>query len=275
VTGFFAGLTYPFRGMVFVYLRHPGLVRLWIVPILITALVLAGILWGVWEYHDRWVATVWDEPAEPGFWGDVARFFHSALEVVVAIVAMVLGFFLAYLISSAIAAPFNSRLSEEVERLDNGRTGPPFQLWREVRLVLRGLALLTLMVSITLFLTVASWVSGAVFAPAGIVLSVVGYGVSALHAAIDAMDYTAERRGARFWYSYGFVCRHFRPSLGFGTGAFILVFVPFINLLLLPGVVAGGTLLYLDLESREAHARASARGEESESGGGRVVEAGS
>jgi len=38
------------------------------------------------------------------------------------------------------------------------------------------------------------------------------------------------------------------PMFGFGTGVWLFLFIPFLNLFFMPAAVAGGTLLYLDLE---------------------------
>ena len=35
---------------------------------------------------------------------------------------------------------------------------------------------------------------------------------------------------------------------GFGTGVWLFLFIPLVNLLFMPAAVAGGTLLFLDLE---------------------------
>jgi uncharacterized protein involved in cysteine biosynthesis len=256
--GYWRGLTYPFKGAKFVYLKHFELFRIWIWPIALTLFLFAVSLLVVWQYHDAAVNLIWDEPTGDDFWSDVASFFHGFVEILVALLGFLLAFVLALFATSLVAAPFNSRLSEEVEHLATGREGPKFKLWNEIKLFFRSALLLILMLAVTVGLTVASWIGGLVFAPLGIVLTVLGYIASALHASVDAMDYTAERRGRAFWFTYAYVFEHFLPCLGFGTGAFLMLFVPFLNLFFLPAIVGGGTLLYLDLEVEDAR-KAAAR----------------
>lgn len=252
VVGYWRGLTYPFRGAKFVYFTHFELFRIWVWPIALTLFLLLLSLLVVWQYHDAAVNLVWDEPTGDDFWADVASFFHGFVEILVAILGFVFAFVVALVATSIVAAPFNSRLSEEVEELTTGRKGSKFDLWSEIKLVLRSALLLTLMLVVTVGLSVGSWIGGLVFAPLGILLTILGYVASALHASVDAMDYTAERRGRPFWFTYLYVFEHFLPCLGFGTGAFIMLFVPFLNLFFLPAIVGGGTLLYLDLEAQDS-----------------------
>lgn len=250
--GYWRGITYPFKGARFVYFKHFELFRFWVWPIALTLFLFVLSLMLVWQYHDGLVNLVWDEPTGDGFWAGVASFFHGFVEVLVFLFGFVLAFVIALFATSLFAAPFNSRLSEEVEELATGRPGPKFELWNEIKLFFRSALLLVMMLTVTVALTIGSWVGGMVFAPLGILLTILGYIASALHASVDAMDYTAERRGRPFWHTYVYVFEHFLPCLGFGTGAFVMLFIPFLNLFLLPAVVGGGTLFYLDLEAQDA-----------------------
>ena len=66
--------------------------------------------------------------------------------------------------------------------------------------------------------------------------------------ALDYVDWPASRHDRGVRYRFGMLRRHTSAMLGFGTGVWVLLFVPFVNLFLMPGAVAGGTLLFLDLE---------------------------
>src|SRR5690242_14688015 len=89
IPAFLAGVRYPFRGARFVYLQHPGLVRYWIFPILITLGALVAVSTVVFLQHDAWVEAIWASPAGDGFWDSVLRGLHAVVEVLVAVVLLV------------------------------------------------------------------------------------------------------------------------------------------------------------------------------------------
>jgi len=62
------------------------------------------------------------------------------------------------------------------------------------------------------------------------------------------VDWPAARRDATLGDRVETVKKHVRPLVGLGIGVWFLVHVPFVNLLFMPAAVAGGTLLFLDLD---------------------------
>src|SRR5688500_4144223 len=76
VVGFGRGLTYPFRGFHFVFIKHPSLVRFWIFPIVITIGLLIASTVGAWMIHDDALNWIWSEPSGEGFWSTVALVTH-------------------------------------------------------------------------------------------------------------------------------------------------------------------------------------------------------
>lgn len=249
VVGFWRGLTYPFKGAKLVYLKHPELVRFWAPPIFITMLVLAFIAWGGWAAHEPLVNWIWSDPTDPGFWGDVARFFHSVVEILVLIVMWLAGAALVVGLTNVLAAPFNDLLSEEVEHLVTGAKGPEFSLKvilrdtvRSVRLELTKLIIYLLVMGPTFLLSLLLPAIGQV------IYSIFGFLFTAMYFAMDFIDWPASRRNQGVRFRFGLMGKHFLPMLGFGTGVWLLLFIPLVNLLFMPAAVAGGTLLYLDLE---------------------------
>lgn len=249
VVGYWRGLTYPFKGARFVYLQHPGLVRYWILPILITLLAIAGMLYGVYQLHDDVVGWIWDEPSGDGFWAGVVRFFHGALEILVAIGMLLLGFVAVVFLTSAIAAPFNDLLSEEVERIVTGQGGPPFRLSATIRGILRTIVIASVFGVTSLVLELGSCCLPAI---GQAICSALLFVIGAISFSVDFLDYPSGRRDEGLGRQLGRVRRHFLAMFGFGTGVWLFLFVPIVNLLFMPAAVAGGTLLYLDLRSEEA-----------------------
>jgi len=81
-----------------------------------------------------------------------------------------------------------------------------------------------------------------------ILYTIFGFVFTAMYWSIDYVDWPASRQNKGVGYRFGMATKHFLPMFGYGTGVWLFLFVPFVNLLFMPAAVAGGTLLYLDLE---------------------------
>lgn len=248
-SGFWDGFRYPFRGLRFVYVEHRGLARYWAVPLLLTCAALAVVVYGSLELHGPLTDAMWAAPTGEGFWAATGRFFHAALSFVIGVLLSVVGFVLVVALTTVIAAPFNDALSEEVERLRTGKTGPPFRLGALLRDVGRTVALEVLKLGLyaavmgPLFL-----VSLAVPVVGPVVYSVFSFLFTAYYFALDYVDWPVARRGLGLRYRRALLSRRRSTFLGFGTGVWLFLLIPLVNLLFMPAAVAGGTLLYLDIE---------------------------
>jgi CysZ protein len=255
--GYFRGLTYPFRGAKLVYLSHPGLVRYWMFPILITLTVIAGVFAGVWHYHDAAVELVWTEPTGESFWDSVLRFLHGFVELLVALLGFVLGLVLVSFLAPIFAAPFNDALSEEVELIAAGRKGPPFSLAAVARDSVRTIVLEIAKLGLWALVMIPLFVVSLVVPVVGqIIYAIFGFFFTAAYFSIDYVDWPACRRNRGIAYRFSMLKDHFLPMLGFGTGVWLFLFVPLVNLFFMPAAVAGGTLLFLDLEGEAGRAAA-------------------
>ncbi len=194
---------------------------------------------------------IWEDPTGDGFWDSAGRVAHGFLELIAFLMLLVTSFFVVLGLSTVLAAPFNDALSEEVEHLATGRKGPPFSWGALARDVVRTVALelvkffLWAGVMIPLFL-----MSFALPVVGQILYSVVGYLFTSLYFAIDYIDWPAARRNKALSYRSKVLTERFAACFGFGSGVFILLWVPFLNLFFMPAAVAGGTLLFLDLEGQ-------------------------
>jgi CysZ protein len=85
--------------------------------------------------------------------------------------------------------------------------------------------------------------------------TVFGFVFTATYFAVDYVDWPATRRGYGVRQRASLVRQRFVPMLGFGAGVYLFLMIPIVNLFFMPAAVAGGTLLFLDLE-RQAGAPA-------------------
>lgn len=247
--GFWRGFGYAFKGLGFVFGKHPELARIWIFPIFLTFLAFIGAVWGAWELQDDLVNLIWEDPTGDGFWDSAGRFAHGFLELIAFLMLLVTSFFAVLGLSTVLAAPFNDALSEEVEHLATGRKGPPFSWVAFIRDIVRTVALEIIKFMIWAAIMIPLFIASFGLPVFGQILySVVGYFFTSLYFAIDYIDWPAARRNKALSYRTKVLSERFAACFGFGSGVFILLWVPFLNLFFMPAAVAGGTLLFLDLE---------------------------
>jgi CysZ protein len=246
--GLFGGARYPFWGLRFVYVEHRALARYWIWPILITSLTASAVLYAVFTRHEALLDLVWTEPTTGGWLGWLARAAYAVVDVLITFLLAGVGLVASVLLGNLLAAPFNDALSEEVERLLTGRSGPPFSLRTLAADALRTVRLealkLAVYAAVMLPLLVASF-----FVPGVGQVAYTGFGFcfTALYFAIDYVDWPASRRGRGIRERLGLLRRNKAAMFGFGAGVWAFLWVPVLNLFFMPAAVAGGTKLYLDL----------------------------
>lgn len=243
------GFSYLFIGRKMLR-KYPDLSRIWRIPIVLTSLsLLASVMLSV-RYHDDLLAWIWQAPAGEG----ALITLLSALYVVVRVAAFLLTLgsllFACILLSSWFAAPFNDALSEALEARETGVPGKAFsirQLLRDLGRTLRIEAFkLLLFGSVMLPLAFGSWlIPGA----GQVAYAVFGSLFTATYLAIDYIDWPASRRGLGLRERMALFLRRPWLMLGFGTAVWLCLFVPLLNVAFMPIAVAGGTRLFLDLES--------------------------
>ncbi|MGB5812214.1 MAG: EI24 domain-containing protein [Polyangiales bacterium] len=251
--GFLSGLSYAFRGMRFVYIDHLSLARLWVVPIVITGIAIVGVFYGTANLYDdaselvwSWMPPSWSEAT--GWVATLIGILHWFIELVLGLLLVVIGLVLVVVLSSIVAAPFNDALSEAVEAMVTGHEPPPFSFRRMIGDVVRTVRLETL--KVTLYsIVVGPMFLISIFVPGvGAVVSVVAFTLTAIYLGVDYVDWPAARRGWSVSDRVAFARRKLPAVAGFGSGVWVLLFVPLVNLLFMPAAVAGGTLLFLALE---------------------------
>ena len=250
--GFVRGVSYVLRGMRFVYVQHPTLARYWVFPILITGASLAAVFYGAGSYYDDLGGALWSLFPESwneatGWVGGLLRALRGLIEFIAGVLIPLLGLVLVLVVSAVVAAPFNDALSEAVEHILTGETAPPFSLSRMVADVARTVRLELLKVMLYLAVVGPMFLASFVIPGVGQAVSLVGFALTAVYLGIDYVDWPAARRDWSVRDRLGFARRHLPAVAGFGTGVWLLLFIPLVNLLFMPAAVAGGTILFLSL----------------------------
>lgn len=255
--GFLRGVSYAFRGMRFVYFQHLGLVRYWVFPILITGAALFGVFYGAGSWYDDVAGAVWSLFPESwsdtsGWTGGLLRALRWLLGLFAGIAITLLGLIVVFLLSSIVAAPFNDALSEAVEDILTGRRAAPFSFRRMIADVVRTIRLEILKVVVYVGVIGPIFVVSFLVPGVGQLVSLAAFALTAVYLGVDYIDWPAARRDWSVGDRVAFVRRQLPAVAGFGSGVWVLLFIPLVNLLFMPAAVAGGTMLFVDLEKSPA-----------------------
>jgi CysZ protein len=241
------GFAYVLRGYA-VLRRNPGLARYWLMPMLLTGLALLSSVWLSLHYHDDLLRLLWSAPDAAASW--LLRALYAVARAFSFLSALVLLTLLCVFGSTIIAAPFNDALSEAIEEREAGRAPAPFSLVRVLRELVQALLLAALRLSLYAAIVGPLWLLSWLVPGMGQVLYLSVWLVfTAAYFALDYVDWPATRRGLSVRARFALLGAHPLRMLGFGFGVWLCLFVPLLNLLFMPLSVAGGTLLFLDLEA--------------------------
>jgi CysZ protein len=226
-----AGAWHVAAGFTFL-VRHPGLWPLAALPTFVAVgLILAGAVLGVYLLPNAEAALL----PRPGM---LPEWLELPISMLLWLATVGGAMFLGLGVALLLAAPLLDRLSRQVELRERGNAGDPGSGLRwEIAQSLRG-ALYFLAAAPGVFLL-------------GLI-PLVGPPLSLLWAAravaFQMTDPALTRRGLTFAAKRRWHREWLLESEGFGLAGMVGLLVPLANLLLAPALVAGGTLLVLDLE---------------------------
>ncbi len=223
--------------------------KLWkyfLVPIIIsilTATIIGITAYGLSDNIGRLIAKIW-------IWDWGKETFTSISSVIGAIAILAIGLIVYKHIIMALSAPFMSPVSEKIEMHLTGienqerrKTSFKEQLWRGIRINLRNL-LKELLISIPLLLL--KFIPGV-----NIISTLVLLLVQAYYAGFGNMDYTLERH-FKYHESIRFVRKHRGIAIGNGIVFILVLFIPFIGIILvLPLSVTAASLKTVNILKEE------------------------
>ncbi|MFJ5935542.1 EI24 domain-containing protein [Streptomyces sp. NPDC093071] len=214
-----------------------------LLPGLVTLVLYVGALVGLGYGADdlaAWATPFADDWTSP--WLDVLRGTLTAL-------VFVFGLFLAVITFTAVTLlvgqPFYESLSEAVDRGEGGEvpeSGLP--LWRELWISARDSLRILLRVA---FYGILLFACGFIPVVGQTVVPVVGFCVSGFFLTEELTSVALQRRGVEFKERLSLLRGRRTAVLGFGVPLTLAFLVPFVAVFLMPGAVAGATLMARDL----------------------------
>jgi len=224
------GLKSYLRGITWLR-RHPGHLALLFIPMLIGLAFVAGALSLFTLHYERIMdAVLFQRPTE---WGMLI--VYQVCWALAFVAMLVLTFLTALLVMNVVASPFYEIVSTAIEEELTGQGPPKLTLGQHLAVML------VEMKKVFLILFVSTLV---LFIPGLNVLSTL---IAAFLMGWDFFDYPLARRGWSFRRRARLVFSEFFAVLGLG----LWLVVPFVQIIMLPLAVAGGTLL--NLESLQRH----------------------
>lgn len=214
-----------------------------LLPGLLTLVLYVGALVGLGYGADD--LTVWATPFADDWsspWLGLFRGFLTALLFVLGLFLVVISFTAVTLL---VGQPFYESLSEAVDRLEGGEvpaSGLP--LWRELWISARDS--LRILVRVALY-GIVLFGFGFVPVVGQTVVPVLGFCVSGFFLAEELTAVALQRRGVELRERLTLLRGRRLLVLGFGVPLALAFLVPFVAVLLMPGAVAGATLMVRDL----------------------------
>ncbi|MFE2281049.1 EI24 domain-containing protein [Streptomyces sp. NPDC059454] len=229
----------------------PGLITL----VLYVAALVALALWG--EDFVIWATPFADDWADP--WGGLFRGFLTVVLFALSLLLSVLTFTAMTLL---IGQPFYENLSEKVDRdVSPDGTAPESglpllrELWISARDSLR-IVVRALIWAVLLFALGFVPVLGQTVVP------VIGFFVTGFFLTEELTAVALQRRGVEARERLGLLRSRKTLVWGFGTPLVVAFLVPFVAVFLMPGAVAGATLMARDLLGEETAGDGSGESEE-------------
>ncbi|MEV4938961.1 EI24 domain-containing protein [Streptomyces zaomyceticus] len=241
-----------------------------LLPGLVTLVLYTGALVGLGYGADdlvSWVTPFADDWTSP--WLGVFRGTLTAL-------VFAFGLFLAVITFTAVTLlvgqPFYESLSEEVDRSLGGdvpESGLP--LWRELWISARDSLRVLLRVA---FYGLLLFACGFIPVIGQTVVPVIGFCVSGFFLAEELTAVAFQRRGVELKERLTLLRGRRMAVLGFGVPLTLAFLVPFVAVFLMPGAVAGATLMARDLRGETAGEGRDGDSRENDRDGGNLLSSG-
>ena len=241
--GFFA----PFRAIKYIF-GNPGTLKFALPPVPIVAVLLFfGIYYGVGATDDI-LEFVWSEPGGDAWYVTwlLNPVWHLLL-FVLGMVMLTLSVIAVAITSLPIAGPFMEMLAEKVEKIETGFEAP-FNWGVFFRNVVVSIFHVLIFTSMGLFITAGAFALSFIPIVGQVIALVVSFTVVPMMLAFTPLDYPMTVRLWTFADKLRFVWRNLSFFYGFALATYLFLYVPFMNLLLLPACVVAATLTLIRLE---------------------------
>ncbi len=234
------GFFYPYKSIK-LFFKHPRLLVYSIVPMIINLIIYGTIFF----YTYNWLTgKSHDSIAFTGSNKLLFDIINAFLSVFIFVLVLLVCYFLFVIFGGIVSAPFNERISQLVEEREYG-------IKNESNLTFLKDAIVSIREEFKKLLFYFSFIIPLFlinFIPmiGSVVSFTAGLLFSFFYNALDYLDYPLMRRMTPFKKKLSVVNSQRMLSLGFGATAFLLTFLPVVNVLMKPMLVVAGTKMFYE-----------------------------
>lgn len=237
---FLFGFTYPFRSLTF-FFSHPKLITYSIAPILINMVIYGCVFFFTYKWLlgsiDKWIGI----DTASGFW---AGFLHTVLLIIAFLLLLFICYLLFITVGNLVTAPFNEEISQRVEEIvTNDAVGHKMGFWEDAYVSIKGEAEKIVFYLVVLFLI---FLLNLVPAVGNVLSAILGTVFSFFYNALDFLDFPMTRKKMKFKQKLAVTRSGKLLTYGFGAAAFLMMFLPIVNVFMKPILVVAGTSLYYE-----------------------------
>lgn len=242
MNNFIFGFFYPFK-CIKLFFTYPKLILYSIVPIIINLILYGTIFIYTYRYITGKSSEVMESKDLNSFLFMIIDYF---LKIISFLLVLLICYFAFIILGGIISAPFNEKISKLIEeKLFNENVEHDLSFFNEALVSIK-----EELKKISFYITVMIPMLLINFIPMiGNTFSLIfGSLFSFFYNALDYMDYPLSRRLVQFKDKLKIINSKKSLSMGFGAMAFILTFLPVINVLFNPLLVVSGTSLFYKKE---------------------------
>lgn len=233
---FIEGFTYPFKSIKF-FIKYPKTIIHSIIPVTINMFIYLTAFILLYSYvMDKSYKLTGADDINAGFWHEFLNIF---ILIISFIIVLIFCYFIIIVLGGIISAPFNENISliiEEKLTLKKSDYNPGFfrDTWLNILSELKKLSFYFIFIIIFFFIGLIPFIGGII----SIILSVL---FSFFFNALDFFDYPMTRRYLSLRQKIRITASKPFYTMGFGCAAFLIMFIPVVNVLLKPLCVVSGT----------------------------------
>lgn len=238
---FFEGFVYPFKS-IGLFFKYPKTIIHSIIPVTINMVLYLSTFFLIYSrIMEQSAKFTGADATNAGFWSE---FINVIILIVSFILVLVICYFVLLIIGGIISAPFNENISLIIEENLTGLKtdyNPGFwkDTWLNILSEIKKLSFYFIFIFVFFLIGFIPLIGGII----SVVLSSL---FSFYFNALDFYDYPMTRRFYTFRQKIRITSSKPLYSLGFGCAAFLIMFLPVVNVLLKPLCVISGTAFYFE-----------------------------
>jgi CysZ protein len=209
--------------------------------------VINTVIYGtIFVFSYTWLTGTFGQIAginQPGA-GFLEGIFHIVLLIAGFLILLIVCYLAFTIFGGLVTAPFNEKISQHVEKMVSEQESN-FQLgfWRDAYVSIKAEAQKLVFYFSILFVLLLLNLAPAIGSAIAFVLGIL---FSFYYNALDFLDYPMTRRQMKFVRKLKVTGKGGMLTYGFGCIAFLMMFLPVVNVFMKPILVAAGTSLYFE-----------------------------